>query len=223
MTLRRDLAEMEKGGLLKRVHGGAVSLERQDPGFRVRSSNSQAAKQAIGRAAAGLVQPGQCIYLDSGSTADAVAAALALRGKSKALNLRVVTHAVNITLQLAEQPGISLTMIGGEIDPATLAAGGAASLAQLGPLNFDLFFMGATGVHPQVGWTNSSPHSVDLKLTVHQRTARTWVLLDSSKWGIKSFHRICAFPRVHGFVLERPPTADITQAASAAGLEIEHG
>lgn len=222
MTLRRDLDALAEAGRVQRVHGGAIPVEPNDPGFRVRSAGDQPAKQTIATLAAGLLQSGQAVYLDSGSTADAVAAAIARRVRGESLELRLATHALNVALQLAEIPGISLTMLGGEISPTTLAAQGRTALQQLEPLSFDLFFMGASGVDAQAGWTNANPATIELKQAVHSQASRTCALVDSAKWGVKAFHRILPLDAVQIWLGDKPLPAQLVQATEQAGVHYRY-
>lgn len=220
MTLRRDLAGMDSEGKLVRVHGGAIPLENPVPSFRQRNTEAPEAKRRIGMAAVDLIQPGQVVYIDSGSSGDAVAEALSSRALRENLDMRVVTPAVNVAAQLAGVDGIHLTMLGGEISPVTLAADGPAVLPWIEDLRFDLFFLGAGGVDPEAGWGNDHPNNVALKRAVHERSAKTWAVVDSRKWGRRAYHRILPLDAIHGWIVDAEVEDDAAARARSEGVEV---
>ncbi|ACL63190.1 transcriptional regulator, DeoR family (plasmid) [Methylobacterium nodulans ORS 2060] len=202
MTLRRDLDHLGRRGLVRRVHGGARAAAGADPGYHRRAEENAAAKHRVGQAAAQLVTPGSCVYLDAGTTAREVGRAIAERARAEGLTARIVTHAVNIGAELAGIVGLSVHQLGGEVDPGTLAATGPALVTELRGLNFDLYFMGVTGIDPERGMTNSTPVGLEVKRAAMSRARETWVVADVSKWRQVSAYYIASMDAITGLVTD---------------------
>jgi len=220
MTLRRDLKDLEVRGLARRVHGGAVLASDRDPGYWLRFKQFQKEKRAIGIAAARQVESGQSIYLDTGTTAIEVARALVRRSLEENLKVRVSTHAINIGAELAGHPNITLHQIGGEVYPDTFGASGPATLAQIGALNFDLFFLGVSGIDIVAGWTASSPVGIDVKQAVLQRARRVFAIADSSKWEKVCFASITPVDAVDGWHTDARLPVEVGNALRQRGVNV---
>ena len=124
--------------------------------------------------------------------------------------LRIVTHASNIAAYLAEIRVVrSVHQIGGFIDPITLATAGAAALEQLKGLHYSVFFMGVSGVDPEVGWTNSNLEQSTVKQIVMEHSAKVYVIADSSKWRSGTFEPIGPFDAVAGWIVDRSRESEI--------------
>ncbi len=220
MTLRRDLADLESQGLARRVHGGAVLASDRDPGYWLRHKRNQAEKRLIGALAASMVENGQIVYIDTGTTNLEVARSILRRSLEANLQVRVVTHAVNVAAELAGHRGVVVHMIGGEVFPETLGTTGPQALRYIRSLNFDLFFLGVTGGEVAGGWTNNSPVGVDLKQVVLERTSKSYVVADASKWGRRGFLRVAPIDGVDGWITDRSLPAAVRRALSAKGLDV---
>jgi len=122
VTIRQDLEKLEKDGFVKREDGGAFLKEVEDQvrNFALMNQTNLDKKSAIGKTAAHLIEDGDTIILDSGSTTTAIAKNLIGRK-----NLKVITNALNIALILGAEPGIEVIMTGGEFKPPTLSLSAA--------------------------------------------------------------------------------------------------
>ena len=187
MTVRRDLLDLEHQGLVRRVHGGVELPSSPDRGFSLRSRQGRVAKQAIGRAAAALVQSGETVYLDAGSTAMELALSLRLRPLER---VRIVTHAINIAAEFAGLPNFSLIQVGGEILGQTYAATGPLALETLSKLRFDRLFLGAQGFSVEAGLTDSNLLEAELKAAAIRSATEVILIADASKWRRISFARV---------------------------------
>lgn len=183
VTVRSDLAAMERDGRLTRVHGGATPVRAgRETALERSADRAAAAKAAIGRAAAALVQPGDSVFLDVGSTALAVADALLER-----TDLHDVVLVTNgLTIALALEPGIprwTVVVAGGTLRPLqhSLVAPFAAPL--LGALRIDLAFIGCNGVDAAAGATNVNLPEAEVKREVLENAARRILIADASKVG----------------------------------------
>lgn len=218
MTIRRDLQELESRGLLRRVHGGAVLLNR-DVSYAQRLEHDQAQKQIIGRAATRLLKSGQTVYVDAGTTALELARAIR-QGLPHITHLHIVTHGITIATELAGQTPYSVQLIGGEVYQNALSTVGPTALAQIAGLDIDVFFMGAGGVDRTAGWTNSNHVEAVVKRAVIDRSKNVCAIADSSKWGQQSFAPIVPFGAVTRWIADRALTQDAVAAAKRAGVAV---
>ena len=218
MTLRRDLVQLEKRGLLRRVHGGAVLINR-DVDYAQRLELGHAQKQWVGRTAARLLKSGQTIYLDAGTTACEMARAIA-QGLPQVSHLTIVTHGISNALELAGRTPYQLQLIGGEIYQNALSTFGPVALAQIANLTFDQFFMAAGGVDARAGWSNTNIVEAVVKRAVIARSKSVVAICDSAKWGQESFAPIVHFEGVSSWVVDRGLARDGIAAAKAAGITL---
>lgn len=220
MTVRRDLVELESQGRIRRVRGGASSIRSEDPGYRQRVKQSSAEKLALADMAASLVRDQQTVFLDAGTTIAEVARALIRRCSTEDLNIRVVTHAVNTSAELAECPRIALRQLGGEVDRGTLSAIGYAALSQIQNMNFDVFFMGTSGINLEAGCTNSAPLGVEIKRAASAQSHATWLVADGSKWGEVCTYKVCEITSLSGWITDAKITAADKKTLVANGVEL---
>jgi DeoR/GlpR family transcriptional regulator of sugar metabolism len=147
-TIRRDLRALARVGLLQRVHGGALVRSTSDPRYEVRQQESPAAKLAIAEAAARLVQPGDVVILDAGTTTLQVAQQL-----PHDLRATVITNCPPIAIALAEHHAVEVIVVGGQLYKSSLANIGAATVRALDAVRADVCFLGVAGIHLEVGVT----------------------------------------------------------------------
>jgi DeoR/GlpR family transcriptional regulator of sugar metabolism len=218
MTLRRDLIELETRGLLRRVHGGAVVLNR-DVAYTQRLELGQAQKQLVGRAATRLLKSGQTVYLDAGTTGFEMARAIA-QGLPQVTHLHIVTHGISIASELAGRTPYQLQLIGGEVYQNALSTVGPVALRQIGELDVDIFFMGAGGVDKTQGWTNSNHVEALIKRAVIAHSKDVVAICDSAKWGQQSFAPIVPLDGVTRWIVDRDLAPEGVEAAKAAGISL---
>jgi len=179
MTIRRDLSFMDTQGLLRRTHGGAVALAAPpDVPLRRRERLELQAKAAIGRAAAALVQPGETVLLDAGTTVLAMAHSLrALR------NLSVVTNSVQILSELWARPGLRVVALGGVARHDSGAITGPLAEKALEEIRVDRAFLGTTGVTPRWEVSNSDLDLAALQRRILSAARESYLLADHTKFG----------------------------------------
>jgi len=175
-TIRRDLRELAHVGLLQRVHGGALPVSPAVGSLAVRAQVSSEEKVQLGRYAASLIQKGQVVILDGGTTAVQVA-----RHLPPNLHATVVTHSPNVAVELAAHPEIEILMLGGRLFRHSMVNVGCALLEGLAHLRADLYFMGVTGVHPEVGFSTGDGEEAAVKRALHAHSAETVVLASAEK------------------------------------------
>lgn len=220
MTIRRDLAELESQGRIRRVRGGASSVRSEDPGYWQRVKQSSTEKRALADMAASLVRDQQTVFLDAGTTIAEVARALVRRCSAENLNIRVVTHAVNISAELAECPRIAVRQLGGEVDRGTLSAVGYSTISQIRDMNFDVFFMGTSGLNLEAGCTNSAPLGVEIKRAANAQSNVTWLVADGSKWGEVCTYKVFEIEALTGWITDAQVTAVDKKTLAANGVEL---
>lgn len=182
-TLRNDLKILEEDGLLERTHGGAVLPQppTYENTFHSRSQINQPEKMKIGRAAAELVQNGQCIILDASSTSLELAKHL--------LNheyLTVVTNGLATAQELTKNPRINVIVVGGVLRPGSSSLEGLLGKGLLGQIHADVFFTSAQGFTLNEGLTDFSVYEADLKRHIVANVGQVVALLDHTKLNRRS-------------------------------------
>lgn len=178
-TVRRDLLAMEEKGLLKRVHGGAVSLQAEralrEPDVREKQALFAPEKEAIARYAASTIQKDDLVYLDAGTTTEKMIEVLTEREAT------YVTNAFFHAARLAER-GFSVILTGGEVKPSTQALVGAACLESIRNYRFTKAFLGANGISLDGGFTTPNLNEAAVKRAAAQQSFVTYILADHSKF-----------------------------------------
>jgi DeoR/GlpR family transcriptional regulator of sugar metabolism len=197
-TIRRDLDALARAGLLERTHGGArAPAGASDVPYAIKARERQAAKTAIGRAAAGLVRDGDSVILDSGSTVYEVAAALRDRR-----DLTVIANDLRIAHLVADIPSVRLLVPGGEqlSSNYALVADHAVSFVQ--ELRVEWAFLGADAIDVETGITNTNTLEVPLKQAMIASARTALVVADSSKFGRRALVRVAGLDQVHRVVTD---------------------
>src|SRR5579859_1358014 len=212
-TIRRDLREMAQEGLLQRVHGGALPASPAIVDFAGREFITTDGKVAIGRAAAKLIQPGQVVILDGGTTARQVARHLPLE-----LKATIVTHSPTIATELLNHPNVEVILIGGRLFKHSVVAVGSVALQAIAGIHADTYFMGVTGVHPKTGLTTGDYEEAAVKRALSHAAAETIVLASAEKLNAASPYKIVGLDEVSGIITEK--TADDAQISPYQELGI---
>jgi DeoR/GlpR family transcriptional regulator of sugar metabolism len=186
MTLRRDLAQLEGEGLLRRIHGGATRPHSGsfEPPFAMRARLNLDAKRAIAATVARQLSDGQTLILDGGSTGTAIAEALVGRNMTVcALNMRAAEI-------LASSPATQVMVPGGLVRHGELSFVGPAAERTLRDHRFDTYVMTVSAVDARAGLTEWNVDDAAIKRTALSVSARCIVACDSSKFGQTAFARI---------------------------------
>ncbi|MBD8869092.1 DeoR/GlpR family DNA-binding transcription regulator [Nocardioides donggukensis] len=191
-TVRRDLTVLERAGLLRRVHGGAVpadSLPVTEAALAERDLAHTKEKDRIARTAVALVPPGDAtMLLDAGSTTHRLAGLL-----PRDRRITVLTHAVPVASRLAGQANVELHLLPGRVRSTTQAAVGEDTVAALGRLRVDLAFVGTNGITADHGFSTPDPAEAAVKRALIAAARRVVVLTDASKFGAE---RTVSFARL---------------------------
>jgi DeoR family transcriptional regulator, fructose operon transcriptional repressor len=184
-TIRRDLSLLEEQKFLKRIHGGAQRLQGklQEPSMIEKSSKNLQEKRLIAKYAAGLVEEGDCIYLDAGSTIFEMIEFLTAK------DIVVVTNGLMHAAPLLNK-GIATYLIGGFVKAKTNAFVGRGSLTSLDLYRFDKCFLGVNGIHQEFGFTTPDQEEAMVKQKAISLSRESYVLADSTKFSEISFAKI---------------------------------
>ena len=216
VTIRRDLDWLELHSVLTRVHGGAISYQKDEEkpfDDRVLQSNPQ--KSIIGWAAAQLVRSGERIILDAGTTTQQLARNLAGCGA-----LTVITNNIHIMSTLARFPQIETIMLGGTLKHLEMCTVGPMVTQALSVLTVDKCFLSAAGFDAVQGLTDQDMREVEVKQAM-MRSAREVILVaDSSKWGQVKLVRLAALNQIHKLVSDDRLPREAIAALEATGVEV---
>jgi DeoR/GlpR family transcriptional regulator of sugar metabolism len=208
-TVRRDLLALQSQGVLQRTHGGAVTLDTSRLDLSARAAVLPQAKAAIGRAAAALVEPGQTVVLDSGSTPLAMARALTVRP------LTVITSSLDIAAIFADDPKVQMALTGGTWQPAHRALWGPAAIAMLAQCRADWAVPGACAIDAALGVSAPDEADAAMKRAMIACARRTLILGDHSKLGnVAPFH-VANWSQVDTLLIDEP-----WPEGSAAGVPV---
>lgn len=217
-TIRRDLRELEEAGLVERTHGGAVlpDLRRYEPSFHQKEAERRQEKGAIARVAARLVEDGDTIILDSGTTT--LALARLLRGRT---NLTVVTNSTVIAAELAGAPGVEVVVTGGILKGRTMALVGAEVARFLSKVNVDRVFLGINGIDLEAGLTTPTLAEAETKQAMIRAAREVVVLADHTKLGRVTFAHVAALQEVHRLVTDAGAPPQFVEQLREAGLDVQ--
>lgn len=224
-TVRRDLAALERTGVVRRVHGGAVHRTRAstaEASVAERASQRSGSKQTIARAAVGLLgeELDGALYLDAGTTTGAIAQLLAT-APHPAGDLEVVTHSMSVAHILAGAQGIGLTAIGGRVRGLTAAAVGAQTVEAIGRLRPDIAFIGTNGVAAGFGLSTPDPDEAAVKRAIVASARRVVVVADEDKFDAELLVSFATLSDVDVLLTDTAPTGDLAGALREADVEVQ--
>jgi DeoR family transcriptional regulator, fructose operon transcriptional repressor len=218
-TVRRDLALLERAGMLRRVHGGAVpvgALALAETGLGERHGHRTEHKRKIAAAALDLLPgPDGSVILDGGTTTAALADILP--GDRR---LYVATNSVPIAARLSATPGVSLHLLGGRVRGITQTAVGESTVRALEDLRMDVVFLGANGVSPGHGFSTPDETEAATKRAMARAAQRVVVLADSSKLGREHLVRFAALDDVDVLVTDGEADPGIVAELESLGIEV---
>lgn len=206
-TIRRDFEELASQQMLARIRGGAVAQGvTYDLPLRYKSERHPSEKQRIAAVAAGLVQPGQIVGLNGGTTTTEVARALAVRADlttaAGAPALTVVTNALNIATELAVRQHIKIVVTGGVARPQSYELTGPLAVGVLDRVSIDIAFLGVDAIDPAAGAMAQHEGEASINQLMASQAGQVVVVADSSKIGRRAFARICAVGEIDVLVTD---------------------
>ncbi len=214
-TIRRDLRELDRAGRLKRVYGGATRRSgflSTEGAFSERAFSMSEAKQAIGKAAAQLVEEGQTVIIDLGTTAQQVARALAPQFKGY-----VVTPSLLVAMELQDAKDVEVIVAGGKLRGGDLALSGSVTQDLFASVHADIAFLGSGGIDATAGLTDHNFDEIATRKTMIRNSARSYVLADSTKCDGVARFAVASLDQISGLVTELPPSDSLRAAITNAG------
>ena len=213
-TIRRDLEYLDRIGQIRRTRGGAAYIGESLTKFDDRVSQATEEKKRVARSVADLIEPGEAVLLDGGTTTLEVARLLI--GKP----LQVVTNSLPIVNLLANQPQIELMMIGGYLYPQTGVALGPLAIDALKHINVRRLVMSVGGI-TEKGLFNSNALLVETERQMMESAEEVIVVSDSSKLGHSALAHLCPLEAVSRLVVDSGITPQWRKTIQNAGVELE--
>lgn len=216
-TIRRDLTALERHGLVRRVHGGAIAIERFgfEPTLESRTELHREEKRRIAEMAIGLVPEHGVVLLDAGTTTGVIAELLP-HGRE----LTVVTDSLTIAGALARRTDLELHLFGGRVRHRTLAAVGPWAVHALADVHVDVAFIGTNGVSVDRGLTTPDEAEAATKRAMIEASACPVLVCDHSKIGTNHFHRFGELSSIDTIVTDSGLDPETAAALGAHGPEV---
>lgn len=219
VTIREDLKYLEKRNLLKRTRGGAVAAKPNgiEMPLEYTSKTMYAEKIAIGKRAAALIENGQAVIIDVGSTTTQLAKALSF----ELAGVTAITNGLNIALSLESIPGLTVVVTGGTLRPLQHSLVSPMGAMLLQKLNADIAFIGCNGVHAERGITNSNIAEAEIKQIMIESASYVVVLADSRKLGAVASAFVAGIEKADLLITDTGADPLILGELRSKGLEID--
>jgi len=216
-TVRRDLTILERHGVLRRVHGGAIPVERLgfEPGIDTRSEHLVVEKERIAKAALEHLPAEGTVLLDAGTTTLRLAELL-----PRDRELTVVTNSLSVATTVATHANLSLYLLGGRIRGRTLAAVGSWVTTALRDVFVDVAFLGTNGLSVERGLTTPDQSEAAAKRAMIAAARRTVVLTDHTKFGIDHFSRVAELSQIAAVITDTGLDIETATEIEALGPEV---
>lgn len=221
MTIRRDLNELDRQGLLRRVHGGAIAnLGRSyEPPFQTRAIKNQETKIAIGLKASELIYDGDSIALDVGTTTLEIVRGL--RGKR---NLTIMTSSLQIANKVVDLISLDidarLILTGGIIRPGELSMIGSIPEQVYQGLHVDKAFIGIGGISVEDGLTEYNIDDAQIKRIMIRSAREKILVVDGSKFGVTTFASVAPLTSIDKIVTDSTAPMDMIEEIQAFGIDV---
>ena len=220
-TVRKDLRYLSERGVMVRAYGGAIDhgaiagpQAQAEPNYETKRTSRLDEKRRIGRRAAALVQAGDTIAIDSGTTGIQLAEAL------PDIDITVVTNDFGALAALASKREIRIVMLGGELRRKNMAFYGGLTVDALDALHVDRLFLGVDGFDLERGITTHYEPEAMLNRKMVEAARMVVAITDSSKFGRVCLHRILPISGLDTLITDTGAPEDIRQASEELGFEL---
>jgi DeoR family transcriptional regulator, fructose operon transcriptional repressor len=219
-SIRRDLNQLHRSGFLQRTYGGALGGNgaAEEASFDERQISHLDEKGRIAQAAARFINPGETIFIDGGTTTEALTPYLADKAP-----LTVVTYGLNLVNRLATLDNLTLIVVGGTLHRASQTFGGALAISNLQTysMRFDKALMAAGGVSAEAGVTNGDLEQIPIKRRAVEAAREVILLADSSKLGVVRTALIAPVTQIDWLITDQAASPSEVQALRALGVQVE--
>jgi DeoR family transcriptional regulator of aga operon len=217
ITIRKDLDHLQAKGLIQRSHGGALRIQSSalvDPSLQEKQKHNLPEKKRIAAAAIKLVDEGQCILLDSGTTTTVIA-----QGLKQFKQLTIITNAVNIAAELAGTD-FDVILVGGTLRKNSFSLVGPLAEDNLQEMHADILFLGVDGFDPEVGITTPNFLESRVNRAMVKAARQVVAVCDSSKFSRRSLSRIVPPGAIHHVITDRNLPHEIAEALRAQSIKV---
>ncbi|MEQ3552024.1 DeoR/GlpR family DNA-binding transcription regulator [Pseudonocardia nematodicida] len=216
-TIRRDLGTLERQGLVRRVHGGAIPSDLLDfePGVGQRDTQAGAEKERIVKAAVAELRTATTLLLDAGTTTARLATAL-----PRERDFTIVTNSLPIASSLAGRPNVHLRLLGGRVRGTTLATVDEWATGVLAGLTVDIAFLGTNGFSAERGLTTPDPDEGATKRAMIHAARRAIVLADAGKFRADQFVRFGTLDQIDTLITDTGLAEADAASLEAAGPKV---
>ena len=217
VTVRSYLEDLERKGLLSRVHGGAVSSYKPyyTMNFTQRLETNHKAKEEIAVKIANLLQPNDTVMLNAGTTT-----LLTFRQFPKNYNLSIVTNSVSIALEASENPHYSVVLLGGSVNAKYQFTYGNDAVTQLKKYHADKLILSVDGISPDQGFTTYYSREAPVDIAMIEQADCRIIAADHSKFGHRAFTQISDLAIADYIVTDLPVKNELSEKLSAIGVDI---
>ncbi len=203
-TVRKDLTALQRAGVLKRTHGGAIGVRSLvEDELDARAIRQSDAKNVIAKLCLNVISHGDAIFLDSGTTtqliADQLAATLPI---PRVMHLTILTNSIGIALAVADLPTTEHILLGGRVRRVAGSLVGVLAMENLERFSVNVAFIGASGLSEN-GLTVADADEAQLKAAVIERALRVVVPLDHTKFGATHFAKVCDFGSIDVIITDK--------------------
>lgn len=215
-TIRRDLEILQRQGVMRRVHGGGILVDRIQSEYSVsirRTQNSEI-KNRIAEVASQYIPSTGTIIVDAGTTTEFLAPYL--RDKS---GLTVVTNSLNLSLAIGES-STHVILIGGKMRPITLSTVGTLAVSMISEVFASVSFLATNGIDPQAGFTTPDIEEAEVKRLMIKNSQESIVLADSSKFGQRFGTRFASLDQVDRLVTDMSAPSQSLDALKSHEIEV---
>lgn len=215
-TIRRDIADLDKKGLLNRTHGGALPISESgiEPSFRDKVDRFSEEKKTIGKIAAGMIKKGKCVILDGGTTT------LEIINNIFVEDVTVITNSIDVAEACETKDNIHLILLGGQMRWNTRALVGPVAERTLRSFRADLAFIGVNGLNPEIGPTTQNIVEATTKQAMIEVSKSVYIVTDHSKFFNEEMCVISDFKSISGIITDKGLSNELYQQYTDHGIEI---
>lgn len=216
-TVRRDLEWLEREGVLERTHGGAILSQRMnfEPEYRQRAQQNPEEKRRIGALASGLIEKGDIVFLNSGTTTTQV-----IRHIRSEADISIFMNNLSGTLEVGE-PAFQLYLLGGEFQPRSNSVAGRFAIENLEQVYANKAILGVDGISLKHGCTVPSNAEAEVVRQMIKHTKGEIIIVaDHSKWGVVSNFQIASIDEIDKLITDEAVDPSAIDALAEHGVEI---